>query len=208
LRERIGQNSRISILAGIIAGLACWTKNEGFIFLFAIGVTYLTFILTKKNRKARARELLCFGAGAVLILSVVFYYKSVYAPVNDIIHLIQWKQLLINISDAGRYAAIATNFLDTIVYTNQLLIFVVFYPLYMGMARSAMSSNNTLLVMSAILMTIAGYFTVFVVTPYDLTWHLATSLSRLLMQIWPSIILLVFIIGETPERSFLPVTDS
>ena len=46
-----------------------------------------------------------------------------------------------------------------------------------------------------------GYFFVYVMTPLDLGYHLATSLNRLFLQLWPSVIFLFFMIAGSPEMS-------
>ena len=35
----------------------------------------------------------------------------------------------------------------------------------------------------------AGYFAIYLVTPYNLTWHLEKSISRLVVQLWPCAVL-------------------
>ncbi len=40
-----------------------------------------------------------------------------------------------------------------------------------------------------------GYFFVYVLTPLDLAYHLATSLNRLFLQLWPGVIFLFFMIA-------------
>jgi hypothetical protein len=46
-----------------------------------------------------------------------------------------------------------------------------------------------------------GYFFVYVLTPLDLGYHLTTSLNRLFLQLWPSVIFLCFMIAGSPETS-------
>jgi len=48
---------------------------------------------------------------------------------------------------------------------------------------------------------LAGYFSVYVITPYKLAGQLKSSLSRLLSQLWPSFVFLYFMIVNPPERS-------
>ena len=47
---------------------------------------------------------------------------------------------------------------------------------------------------------LAGYFFVYVTTPNDLKWQLATSASRLLMHLWPAAILAVFLSLSDPVQ--------
>jgi hypothetical protein len=206
LQDLTESNNGLSVLAGIMGGLACWTKNEGLLFLLLIGIVYIFLILVKQRKKMLIRQLLTFSAGAALILTIVIYYKIAYAPANDLIHQLNMKLLLHNILDASRYYDIGKNILDTILNANPLLLFVMLYPFYSGIQKDVIHKDSTILATSTILLLFAGYYFIYVVTPYDLKWHLASSLSRLLMQIWPSIILLVFVIAEFPENCFFSVS--
>jgi len=53
------------------------------------------------------------------------------------------------------------------------------------------------------LLTLAGYFAVYVLTPLDLHYHLTTSLNRLFLQLWPGAIFLVFM-AAAPGQASLP----
>jgi hypothetical protein len=46
---------------------------------------------------------------------------------------------------------------------------------------------------------LAGYFGTFLITPYPLKWQLETSLSRLISQIWPSLLVAIFGAIRAPE---------
>jgi hypothetical protein len=48
---------------------------------------------------------------------------------------------------------------------------------------------------------LAGYFFVYVMTPLDLGYHLATSLNRFFLQLWPSVIFLFFMTAGAPETA-------
>jgi hypothetical protein len=48
----------------------------------------------------------------------------------------------------------------------------------------------------------AGYFWVYLTTPWDLVFHVKYSIDRLLMQQWPGFVLLFFLAARTPEESF------
>jgi len=45
----------------------------------------------------------------------------------------------------------------------------------------------------ALTLTLAGYFLIYLITPYDLYWHLRFSLNRLFLQLWPAVIFLFFL---------------
>jgi len=57
----------------------------------------------------------------------------------------------------------------------------------------------------ALALTLAGYFVVYVITPYDIYWHLRFSLGRLFLQLWPATLFLFFLAVTGPQD---PVTVS
>jgi hypothetical protein len=51
----------------------------------------------------------------------------------------------------------------------------------------------------ALALTLAGYFFIYLITPYEIYWHLRFSLDRLFMQMWPSAIFVFFArVGSEP----------
>jgi hypothetical protein len=42
---------------------------------------------------------------------------------------------------------------------------------------------------------LASYYLVYVTTPFDISWHVSTSIDRLLIQLWPSLVLAVFLLS-------------
>ena len=49
------------------------------------------------------------------------------------------------------------------------------------------------------LIVLAGYFAIFLVTKDDLDWLFATALDRLYMHVWPALVLAVFLLLRRPE---------
>jgi hypothetical protein len=63
----------------------------------------------------------------------------------------------------------------------------------------------TLVGANAIILSLAGYYAIFVISPYPLRWHLNSSLGRLLLQLWPSVLLLVGLAARSLAREALPL---
>ena len=47
-----------------------------------------------------------------------------------------------------------------------------------------------------LLALLAGFYAAYVVTPLNLQWHIDTSLSRLLVQVWPAAVYVLFSLSE------------
>jgi hypothetical protein len=64
---------------------------------------------------------------------------------------------------------------------------------------------------TALVLMLAVYFAVYVVTPHDLTWHVSTTLDRLLVQIAPLAILTLLLVAASPDerrRAVIPARVS
>jgi hypothetical protein len=194
--------NRCWTLAGAGAGFAAWTKNEGLLFLAALFLAFCLVAITKpwQNSAAgfpdRRRYLLLQAVlGAVPILAIIAWFKRSVATSGD---LLSTPQLMIHrILTPGRYGIIlrwyAKEFLRFggwwIVPGTVLL--VAFYFL----VRTKGTEPEPLLRVSitALTLTLAGYFMIYLITPLDLYWHLRFSLNRLFLQLWPATLFLFFL---------------
>lgn len=201
------------ILAGIAAGLCAWTKNEGLLFLaIAAGSLLLTAIFTGGWRPA-LRRIGPFLAGAVPILLMVLYFKTRLAPAGYLAPGFTLSEKLIDLS---RYAEIARAFFITgISFTQGLIdarvgmhlnpgavnILLLIGYLFLAGIRIDQRDWIGVIQSAAILcLMLIGYFFVYVLTPLDLGYHLATSLNRLFLQLWPGAIFLLFMAAGVPEE--------
>jgi hypothetical protein len=59
-----------------------------------------------------------------------------------------------------------------------------------GLDRSVLRSFSWRAGVAIIAILQLGYFVIYVITPLELTYHLNSSLDRLLMHVWPGCLLL------------------
>ncbi|PYX78778.1 MAG: hypothetical protein DMG70_30355 [Acidobacteria bacterium] len=78
-------------------------------------------------------------------------------------------------------------------------LLIIAYATILGKHGEASSRTGAATCAWALVLTATGYFAVYVITPYDLRWHLMWSLDRLFMQLWPSVLFLVFVTVRAPE---------
>jgi hypothetical protein len=52
---------------------------------------------------------------------------------------------------------------------------------------------------AAVLVVLAGYFAIFLVTTYDLEWLFASALDRLYLHVLPAMVLAAFLLLRRPE---------
>jgi hypothetical protein len=201
-------------MAGLFAGLAAWTKNEGILFCALFLSIRPIVSLLSAGPKRSMRELLLLAAGASPALAVLLIFKIAVAPGSDLIAGQSPAGLLDKLGDAGRYGTILLSYLRTgLTFTQGIpdvrapfhpnpavpgIILLAAYLLIAGRESDPGDRDGIITGWALVLFTLAGYFLVLVVTPHDLNWHLLTSLNRLLLQLWPLAIFLVFMSARIP----------
>jgi Dolichyl-phosphate-mannose-protein mannosyltransferase len=190
--------------AGLAAGFAAWTKNEGVLFVCAL-VASRTLIAFRSRRQAAPDfgllsacriSLAYLLAGILPILLVVMYFKRAIAPSSEL--FADRAMLFHKLLDPGRYWAIIRWYAkDFLRFGHWLLIPGTLLLVGFGIVARRNDEQNQqagfrtgLLALS---LTLAGYFAIYVITPYDLYWHLRFSLDRLFLQAWPSAVFLFFV---------------
>jgi len=201
-----GGTSRLLILAGVNAGFAAWTKNEGLLFLAAlIAARALTFIRDARRTPQRrlalaARNFLPLILGMAPALLVIAWFKHFIAPPGD---LFPDRTLAIHkLLEPARYGAVLRWYAKEFLRFGEwwlipgTLLLIVFYFLLTRKREPREPSlapgfGTSYLALS---LTLAGYFVIYLITPRDIYWHLRNSLNRLFLQLWPSAIFLFFLL--------------
>jgi hypothetical protein len=187
-----GFNSNgLLVLAGIATGFALWTKNEGMMFLVA---TVLAQLIVRGPRW-RPRVTIFLAAVAPFFLFVTWFKHSVAFP-NELFS--NQPNLLHKILAPARYWTILQWFFKDFLRFGQWWLVpgtLVCLVLYFVMTGTRNFKNSQQLRTSALTLalTLAGYFAVYMITPYDLHWHLRFSLNRLFLQLWPCALFLFFL---------------
>ena len=189
-------------LAGLAAGCAAWTKNEGLLFLSTILLARLLTLIRYGRSSAAAitRQLAPLLAAAAPVLLLVAYFKHFIAPPGDLFS--DGTTALHKLVDPVRYWAIvkwyvkgSLRFGHWLVIPGTLLL-IVFYFAAGKRLRETKRAEAEVGLRTSILalgLTLAGYFAVYLITPYDIYWHLRFSLPRLFLQLWPSAIFVFFL---------------
>ena len=141
---------------------------------------------------------------ALPVLLVIAYFKLRIAPAGDLFsgHAATVHKLM----DLSRYGAILRwygkellRFGHWLLVPGTLLLAAYYFLVggTVGMKGEAALRTSLL----ALGLTLAGYAVIYLITPYDLYWHLRFSLNRLFLQLWPSAIFLFFMTVRTPEQA-------
>jgi hypothetical protein len=218
--DRFTENDRgLLILAGLAAGLSAWTKNEGLLFLILVVLTRFIMIAFERGWKESLRQVVWLLAGAFPVLLILAIFKTQLALSNDLFAGLTIQQILPKLSDAHRvyeifkaYVLTGLSFTQGFanirrgIYFHPGLVNVILlsvYLLLMGMRIDAKDRFNILNTAVVLLLMLAGYFVIYLISPYELNYHLMTSLNRLYMQLWPSAVFLFFMMARTPEEALI-----
>jgi hypothetical protein len=180
-------------IAGILAGFALWTKDEGELFLIVFAAALMIF---------RRRSLWKAAVGALPAVALLLLFKEGLARGNVPSLLASslpgaWQRL----ATWSRYGTIAAAFgrefanLGVGWYHPILPLGTAAVALRFDAARRRDAAMTGIVALAML----AGYFGIYVITANDLTWQLQTSLGRVLVQVWPLVLLAVFLTLREPQ---------
>lgn len=191
------------MLAGLMAGCAAWTKNEGLLFVGAAISGRALVTVKRLGLRPAARQLAPFFAGLLPVLAVVVLFKAFIPPPNDLIAGQSPGATLARLLDPSRHLTVLRWFGERIVlFDNGGVVHIV--PvlaacfLICGCRADAFRRSETQTCALVLGLMLGGFALVYVCTPHDLLWHLETSLDRLIVQLWPSAVFLFFSVVRTP----------
>jgi len=158
--------------------IACcaWTKNEGIVLA-------LIFLLWHGRSLFSKTNIMHTLAGLALPLGALLVFKLVCHTPNDLVNEAN-SSIVGYLGQPGRYIAVASSYRGMITKEFQftamaLVVFAVICVLKKKMPGGPFFMLVTYLVV---------YSMVYVVTPKDISWHLTTSHSRLVLQLMPVLI--------------------
>jgi hypothetical protein len=181
-------------LAGLFAGLAAWTKDEGLLFLAVMLAATAVF----KRRKALAAV-----AGALPAAALVAIFKGWLARGNTSL-------LPATPGGAGQHLADASRYGTTIMAFGREFLGLGmgwYHPILPLIAVAAVlrfdrdRRRDTAYLGAMLGMLLAGYFGVYILTKNDLAWQLETSLNRIVVQVWPLLVVGAFAAMRAPEMA-------
>lgn len=201
--HRVKSQPVLLILAGFFSGLAGWTKNEGQMFiLVSLLVCLFLSLRDKKN------HLPSFLAGLLFPLLAIILFKTLMPPSDLFVDKARSVQQLFDIS---RYQLILSYIGKQILsfggWPVSFFLTLLLYSLVVRL-RPFRATREHWLPFSLFLLQAIGYFVIYLITPYDLTWHLITSLERLMFHILPLMIFGLFNLLPTPTEIYAPGSQS
>jgi hypothetical protein len=204
----LGESARghAQFWAGLCAGLAAWTKNEGVAFLICILIVFLTLTLWQRRTRAaiiRAGWLLAGASpGVLLTLWLKFWLAPPVNPLSGLSHLY----------DASRYVQVAEGFFKNLLNlgsgVSHPLILLAILGILLRWKVEERYKWPLLISTTSLVLVFLTYCGELVMTPWSLDWQLQTSLDRLILQVWPSFLLLFFVALRNVADTVLPAVAS
>lgn len=208
------------VLTGLGAGFAAWTKNEGLLFLCAIVAARVLVFFRPERRGApdpqrpvprmtdRAIAVTILLAAVAPAFLLIAWFKHSIAPPGDLFSdpATAFHKLI----DPTRFLAILKWYGKGLLRFGHWLLLpgtLLLPGLYLaaGIEPTRNSGPGFRTSRLALVLTLCGYFAIYLITPYEIYWHLRFSLTRLFLHLWPSAIFLFFLTfqrdGDTPASS-------
>jgi Dolichyl-phosphate-mannose-protein mannosyltransferase len=207
LQDRRPDDPRFSLLAGLSAGFAAWTKNEGLLFVAAVLLARAIALFRFGNRAGWMRQLATLFAGMLPPLMLVAYFKLRYAPPNDLMSRPS-ATIMPNLTNPVRWITIAEGFLRAVIGLGSFLIpIALVLGLYWYLVRFKVESEDrSALTTAAVALSVmfVGDFAVYLLLSNDLLWQIGTSIDRLFLQLWPAGVLTFFLAANPPQLAAKP----
>jgi hypothetical protein len=182
--------------AGLCTGLAAWTKNEGIAFLASVAVVYLVFTFWQRRSAAALFRSGWLLAGAVPGIILTVWLKFFLALAVDPL-VTQGASGLARLADSSRYAQVASGFFNNLLNLgsgiSHPLILLAILAILVRWKIEERYQQPSLIATAVLLLVFLSYCLVYLITPYGLAWQVQSSFDRLLLQIWPSVLLVFFI---------------
>jgi len=171
------------MLAGLAAGLAAWTKNEGLAFL----VLFLAIAAVAAIRAGRLPALARLVAGAIPAMLAIAWFKHAVAPPSYFVVGQTVSQMLARVADPGRAQFVARALGRELWLNGGSLVGVLPIVAAFGAIRGIRRDASTAARWGAVaVVAMAGvYFAAYLATPLDVAWQVQTSMDRLVLQVVP-----------------------
>ena len=187
------------LLAGTLVSLAAWTKNEGALLVVASAL----FVTWMVIRGGRPRRMTWWVVGAAPVLLTLVWFKLFVAPVPPPY-----------LSEAPTFATFAERLfgperramVDALIWQRvsawggPLATGVV--PLgLLAVALTAVTrtGRSARVMLTAVGIMLVGYYGIYLLTQLDVEWLVSTTFDRLMVQIWPVLVLAAFLTDDEPD---------
>ena len=199
-------NTHLLIAAGVTAGMAAWSKNEGLLFIVCLFTSQLVLMRFNDYQKL-LNEMKYLLLGMLPFLLIIAYQKFIIAPPNQIISA-QGEATFDKLADIERYKIVFDWFVLQFSTFGKWAINPWWFILGGLLLRGiSIKDNNYSFLPNIILLSLMliGFFFVEIITPHGLSYYLSTSVHRLFFQLFPTFLFVYFVAinGNKPDYDIL-----
>lgn len=183
------------VMAGVFAGFAAWTKDEGILFL---AIFFAAISVLRRSRGT----MVAVAAGVAPAIVLVVVFKAFLASGNSSLVGSSLPGALQRLFDFSRYGTVLGAFAKEMTSGMTEGLYHPILPILLlavVLRFDPESKRNARFTSAVAALMLAGYFAVYMVTANDVNWQLQTSLTRLLVQLWPLLVIAGFVVLRAPE---------
>ncbi len=195
---------RLVPLAGALAGLSAWTKNEGLLFVLAVLVGHGLVVARGEGWRRALRDARAFAFGLAPVLVLLACFKLWLAPPNDLMSDHGLRATAARVLDGTRYAEVGAGFQRAfleITAKGLAALVLVAYGALAGLAPAGSARPGAKTAAIVLGLMVVGYAAVLLTVPTPLLGTNVRSINRLLLQLWPSTLLAYFLAVRTAEET-------
>jgi len=199
-----------AVLLGASLGAAAWTKPEGLSFLVCFLICWVFFegVARKQRLDTFVHSSLRLAAGLLPFALCLVVFQRQLAGANRFFSDRDFLDVLGKLSDAERYAIVAGAFLKQAGLLGGWTFGaapLVTVGLVFGIRRLSIDERKTVLAGAITLcLAAASYFLVYVISPGNPQTRMSVSLSRVVLQLYPALVFLVFFLQRWPLQPSSP----
>lgn len=208
LQGRHPDDLRFSVLAGLTAGFAAWSRNEGMIFLAAVIVARAIALLRYRDGKqpiasiSGRSQLLRLVLGLAAPLAVVIFFKLRVGGPSDLMP-VPASTILKHLADPARWIYMLESLVVMLFNFGRFLIPIALaLTLYWYLVRFRVDARDRPALATAKIalpLTIVTQLLWDILYENNLPLEMGASLERILLQLWPAA-LLMFFLASGPLR--------
>ena len=194
--------ARLVGLAGLMAAMAGWTKNEGLLF----GAVVLCSLAVQgvRGHGWRSGVQACgwFLIGAIPVLSCLLWFKVRLASSNDLLSGLG-AATVSRFGEPDRYVEVATGFGRALLEVGAggvLPLLLSLYLLVAGLTAMKPARRAAQTAVAVVCFMVLGYALILIAAPAPLLETNIRSINRLLLQLLPSALLGYFLAVRTLEE--------
>ncbi len=210
LEARHPENLRFSVLAGLMAGFAAWTRNEGIFFVAAVIVARAIALLRFRGGKLPGPQLVRLTLGLAAPLAVVIFFKLRVGRPSDYFS-VPASTVVKHLADPARWIVTLEGLVVQIFNFGRFLIPIALaLALYWYLVRFRVDARDRASLATAGIalgLTLATELLVDIMYVNNLPLEISSSFERILLQLWPAG-LFVFFLASGPLQLVAPTPQA